>query len=168
LGQFLIQPKESSDDGANFVKELRSHFDKLRPIDGTRHGERHPFVFKELKKADYIFLRHDGLKEMLQLSYDSPFAVVTRDDKNFTICVHDKNIMVSIDRIKPAYLFTELLTYGETINNKWLQNQTHSTATQTRSQDNERVTDQEKSKSSQIPGRTEVVMRAGRRIRFPE
>jgi len=39
--QFLVQrPMENSDDGANFVKELRCHFNELRPIDDTHHGER--------------------------------------------------------------------------------------------------------------------------------
>jgi len=66
--------------------------------------------------------------------------------------VHGKNIKVLIDRVKPAYLFIESLTdAGETINNQWQHNQTQST-TQVRSQDNERVTDQEQNKSSPIPG----------------
>jgi len=52
-GQFLTQrPMENSDEGANFVKKLRPRFDDLRPIDGIRHKERHPFVFKDLKTAD--------------------------------------------------------------------------------------------------------------------
>jgi len=47
-GQFLVQrPTENSDGDINFVKELRRHFDELRPIDGTRHGKRRPFVFKD-------------------------------------------------------------------------------------------------------------------------
>jgi len=89
------------------VKELRRHFDELHPIDGTRHGER-PFVFKDLKK--HVFLRHDGPKGMLQLFYDGPFTVISRNHKNFSICIHDKNTTVSIDRIKPAYLFSKSLT----------------------------------------------------------
>jgi len=101
---------ENSDDDANFVKELRRHFDKLRPIDGTRYGERHPFVyrlFEDLKKAEHVFLRYDG-----------PFTVISRNDKNFTIRIHNKNTTVSIDRIKPAYLFSDSLTnVWETINN---------------------------------------------------
>jgi len=53
---------------------------------------------------------HDGPKGMLQLTYDGPFTVVLRNDKNFTIHVHDKNTTVSIDQIKPAYLFSDSLT----------------------------------------------------------
>jgi len=73
--------------------------------------------------------------------------------------------MVSIDRIKLAYLFSDLLTdAGETTNNQWKQTQTHST--EARNEDNERIIDQKESKNSSIPGGTGVVMRAGKRVRF--
>jgi len=101
--------ENSKKEGANFVKKLRHPFDELCPIDGIRHGERCPFVFKDLKKADHVFVRHDGPKAMLQLSYDGPFAVVTRDDKNFTICIYGKNITKQ-SWVKPAYLLSESLT----------------------------------------------------------
>jgi len=81
------------------VKELRRHFDKLCSIDGIRHGERHLFVFKDLRKARHVLLHHDGPKGMLRLPYDGPFAVVTRNDKNFTIRMHDKNKTVSIVKL---------------------------------------------------------------------
>jgi len=110
----------------SFVKELRCRFVELRPIDVTRHrGERCSFVFKDLKKTDHMFIRHDGPMVMLQLPYDGSFAVVTCNDKNFTIRVHGKNITVSIDRVKPAYLLTEsLIDAGETTNNQRQYNQT--------------------------------------------
>jgi len=144
-GQFLVQQSmENSDDDANFVKELRRYFDKLRPIDGTRHGERYPFVFKDLKKAEHVFLRHDGPKAML-LSYDGSFTVVLRNDKNFTIRIYDKNITISIDGIKPVYLFSDLLTdICETINNQDQQNQTNLIRREADNEDNERVTNQRK------------------------
>jgi len=73
--------------------------------------------------------------------------------------------MVSIDRVKPAYLLTKSLTdAGETTNG----NQTHSTTTQIHSQDNERAIDREQSKSASIPEQIGVVTRAGRNMRFPE
>jgi len=76
-GQFLVQRQtENSDDGANFVKDLRRHFDELRPIDDIRHGERRPFLFKNIKEAEHIFLRRDGPKRMLQVPYDGLFTVV--------------------------------------------------------------------------------------------
>jgi len=97
-GQFLAQqPIENPNDGANFVKELRCHFDELRPVDGTRHGERRPFVFKDLKTVNQVFVRREGPKAMLQPPYDGPFPVVKCDDKNLIIRVNGKEVTVSID-----------------------------------------------------------------------
>jgi len=73
---------------------------------------------------------------ILQPLYDGLFTVMTRDDKNFTIRVHSKNITVLIDRVKAAYLFTESLTdVSEITNNQQQDNQTHSMATQAHDQD---------------------------------
>jgi len=105
-------------------------------------------IFKDLKKADRVFLRHEGPKGMLQLPHDGPFVVVTRDDKNFTIRVHDKNITVLIDRIKRDT--------GETIRQPMA---TQSMTTQAHSWDNERVTDQEQSKINES---------RQKRVRLPE
>jgi len=55
---------------------------------------------------------------------------MNRDDKNLTIHVHGKNIMTSIDRVKPAYLLSESLTdAGGTTNNQQQHTQIHATAT---------------------------------------
>jgi len=70
---------------------------------------------------------------MLQLPYNGPFAAVTRDDKYFTIRVHGKNIMVSIDRVKPAHLLTKSLTdAGETTNNQRESSTLNATSSQPR------------------------------------
>jgi len=67
---------------------------------------------------------------MLQPPYDGLFAVVNRNDKNLIIHVHGKNITISIDRVKPAYLLSESLTdTGETTNNQQQYTQTHPMAT---------------------------------------
>jgi len=125
-------------------RELRRYFDKLRPINDTRHGERHPFVFKNWKKAEHVFLYHDGPKGMLQLPYDEPFTVISRNDKNFIIRIHDKSITVSIYRIKPTYLFSDSLTclgnYQQPMAKK-----TDSTKREAH-EDNERVTDKKNQK----------------------
>jgi len=55
-----------------------------------------------VRMTDYVFIRHGWPKRILQLPYNGPFVVVIRDNKNFTIRVHGKNITVSIYRIKPG------------------------------------------------------------------
>ncbi|XP_011635312.1 uncharacterized protein LOC105425970 [Pogonomyrmex barbatus] len=108
-GQFL--QRQITDDSGNitdYVKELRRRFDDLRPIAGTRHGGQHPFVFRDLATTDYVFIRHDGPKEMLRPLYDDSFAVTSRGDKNFTMRVQK---YYGINRpIKPAYVISDLIT----------------------------------------------------------
>jgi len=80
--------------------------------------------------------------------------------------------MISIDRIKPAYLFSDLLIdVWKTTNNQWQQNQTNSTREFRRkvhNEDNERVTDQRKNEISSIPGGNAVIKKTYRRVRFRE
>ncbi|XP_018396914.1 PREDICTED: uncharacterized protein LOC108775129 [Cyphomyrmex costatus] len=116
-GQFLKQHQpEETNSAAEFVKELKQHFDDFRPIKGTRHGERRPFVFKDLATTKQVFVRHDGPRAILQAPYDGPYPVVKRTDKIFVVRIHGKDIAVSIDRIKPAYIISD-----PTENNKQVQ-----------------------------------------------
>lgn len=89
------------------MKELRRHFDDLRPVGGTHHGAQWLFVFKGLATAEQVFVRHDGPRAMLQAPYDGPYPVVSRTDKLFVVRVRGRDITVSIDRIKPAYILLD-------------------------------------------------------------
>lgn len=71
-GQFLDhQIPDETGNTADFVRGLRRHFDDLRPVKGTRHGERKPFVFKDLATAENVFVQHDGPRAMLQPPYNA-------------------------------------------------------------------------------------------------
>ncbi|KYQ50559.1 hypothetical protein ALC60_10361 [Trachymyrmex zeteki] len=64
-GQFLSQRSSSdSGDAADFVKELRRHFDDLHSTEETHHEQRKPFIFKDLATTNQV--RHDGPKMILQ------------------------------------------------------------------------------------------------------
>jgi hypothetical protein len=65
------------------------------------------FVFRELATSPYVFVRNDTVKGPLQPPYDGPFKVTQRNEKYFTIIVNSKNITVSIDRIKPAFMVSD-------------------------------------------------------------
>jgi hypothetical protein len=106
-GQLLSEPAMSEADEAGFVKELRRHFGNLRPIKGTAHGESKCFIFRDLATTDQVFVRHDGPRAMLQAPYNGPYPVVRRTDKVFVVRVNGKDMTVSIDRVKPAYIFVE-------------------------------------------------------------
>ena len=106
-GEFLQASDKTQGDAIGYVKELREHFRELRPIPGTRHGERRTFVFKELATASHVFIRHDASKRMLQQPYDGPYEVIARNDKTFIVNVRGREVTVSIERLKPAYIIAE-------------------------------------------------------------
>ena len=45
-----------------FVKEMTRVFKQLRPAPDSRHGPKKTFVFKDLRTAQYVFVRREGSK----------------------------------------------------------------------------------------------------------
>ncbi|KMQ86466.1 pol polyprotein [Lasius niger] len=106
-GQFLNRQSGEERDVSSFVTELRRHFERVQPTEGTQHGKRRPFVFKELRTVEHVFVRHDGPKTQLQMPYDGPFPVIKRSEKTFVVHMHGKNQTISVDRLKPAYIISD-------------------------------------------------------------
>lgn len=106
-GEFLVSsPTADSHEPADLAKELRRHFQELRPSPISRHGNKPIFVFKDLRSCTHVFVRRDSVKVPLQPPYDGPFLVVSRGDKAYVIRNDKNDITVSIDRLKPAYILS--------------------------------------------------------------
>ncbi|KZC08079.1 hypothetical protein WN55_10800 [Dufourea novaeangliae] len=89
------------------VRQLRAHFRDLRPVMGSRHGQRKIFVFKHLDNVSHVFVRVDAVRGPLQNPYEGPFPVVCRSGKTFIVRIRGKDTTISIDRLKPAYVFED-------------------------------------------------------------
>ena len=74
-----------------------------QPIPTTSHGHSSWSIPKDLKNAQYVFVRRDSHRSPLQRPYDGPYHVVSHGDKSFVVKIGDKNEMISTDRLKPAY-----------------------------------------------------------------
>lgn len=104
-GEFLSSSRESTlETQTAFVQALREQMRTLRPTQGSKHGTKTPFVFKDLMTTNYVFLCTDSVKLPLQNPYERPFRVISRSSKTFIIEMHGKNVTVSIDRLKPAFI----------------------------------------------------------------
>lgn len=153
-GEFLAARPTTCDNTSNFLKELRQHFNELRPVEGTRHSEGRHFIFKDLPTATHVFLRDDTIKSPLQQPYSGPHQVVRRHERAYTILIKGKEITVSIDRLKPAYISQDLervATYP----------QAASEPPAAESQTNLPLFDGSHD-------RTHTTTRSGRRVRFPD
>nr|XP_022908012.1 uncharacterized protein LOC111419444 [Onthophagus taurus] len=148
-GEFL-PPRESSgnEEGAtNFSQELKKHFQQLQSIHGTRHGSKKIFVFRDLSTCRHVWIRLDGEHHAsLEVPYEGPYPVTNRNDRTFTMEKKVKQITVSIDRLKPAYILS-----GE----------------EQRQEDPQRPEARRNAPGLQQTDPTPPTTRYGRRVRFP-
>lgn len=106
----LIAPQnnDSTDyDPTNYVSRLRQQMQTLRPCPATRHSKPNAFVFKDLSTCTHVFLRDDTVRGALKPPYTGPHQVISRDSKTVTLLIRGHETRVSLDRVKPAYIFTE-------------------------------------------------------------
>ena len=80
-----------------------------RPLPVVPHGSTPSRTDPALLSASHVFLRIDAVKRPLVPPYEGPFPVVRRssDSKTFVILRREKEITVSIDRLKPANLLPD-------------------------------------------------------------
>lgn len=103
-GEFFNPEVSDTVNVTEYMARLRKFVKDLRPTPASRHGGKRTFVFKDLATASHIFLRDDTLGGSLKQAYSGPHEVLQRGDKVFRIILNGKNVAVSIDRIKPAYI----------------------------------------------------------------
>ena len=116
FGTTLVLPSEmitSSEnkpiDETNYVERLRQHMANIRPI-LTRPTKRKHFLHKDLHSCSHVWVRKDAVRKPLEPPYQGPYRVISRQQKHFTLEISGRQDTISIDRLKPAYLDTELET----------------------------------------------------------
>lgn len=102
-GEFFEPTVSGTTDVSEFSARLRNFAEKLRPMPASRHCKPKVFIHKELETCDHAFLRDDTSRGSLTPAYTGPYKVTERNDKNFKIIVRNKEMTVSIDRLKPAF-----------------------------------------------------------------
>ncbi|XP_046394237.1 uncharacterized protein LOC124161959 [Ischnura elegans] len=102
--EFLSQSRNEVIADADYVTSLRGFLSKFRPQQASRHSTHNVFVFKDLQTSSHVFLRNDRVHASLTSPYDGPFRVVNRGKKTFRISVHGREVVVSVDRLKPAFV----------------------------------------------------------------
>lgn len=106
-GEFITQSGNPSlsEDTSSLVTQLKHFMSNLQPTPASRHGpQKSVFVSKTLESSSHVFLRDDSVRPSLKPPYSGPYKVVSRGDKTITITIGSKNVTVSIDRLKPAFM----------------------------------------------------------------
>ncbi|GFW90615.1 uncharacterized protein TNCV_566531 [Trichonephila clavipes] len=91
-----------------YVSRVISMMRKLSPISPDYHScPKKSYVHQSLSTCTHVFLRNDKIRPPLTPPYTGPHMIKSRSDKNFVICINNKNVTVTIDRCKPAFEFSE-------------------------------------------------------------
>ncbi len=77
---------------------------KFLPTNTEFHGNSKCAPIKALDTAAFVFVRVDRHKTPLCKPYEGPFRVIRKGEKTFTIARKNKEEVISMDRLKPAYL----------------------------------------------------------------
>ncbi|GFT82642.1 transposon Ty3-G Gag-Pol polyprotein [Trichonephila clavipes] len=85
-----------------YVSKLISMMRKLSPISPDSHSCTKSYAHQSLST-----FRNDKIRPPLTPPYTGPHLDKSRSDKNFVICINNKNVTVTIERCKPAFEFSE-------------------------------------------------------------
>ena len=103
-GEFFQYTDQQLMDPTSYVDKLKATMQQLQPPVVRSHQQKAPYVSKDLDSCTHVFVRHDAVKTPLQQPYDGQYKVTQRSNKHFTLDIKGKTSVVSIDRLKPAYL----------------------------------------------------------------
>jgi cleavage and polyadenylation specificity factor subunit 1 len=87
-------------DPADLNTELCQHM-------ATRHAYTATFVHSDLEKCKHIFLWQNTTRRALEPPYSGPYQVLSWREKTMQILERRRPLIVSTDRVKPAYMLKE-------------------------------------------------------------
>ena len=100
-------PWKASESVNNLIDGIRSFLHHHPPI-APRPQTVTTYVHPKLRTSSHVYVRHDAIQRPLSPPYDGPYKVLKRTEKTFTIDRDGKEDVVSIDRLKPAYMQNQL------------------------------------------------------------
>lgn len=121
----LLAPSIGQCQQSEFAKEFRLTMQRMSPKQTSWHVHQHPFIHKDLKITPHVFVRNDSVKASIVPPYEGPFKVIERHAKFFILDMRGRNVKVSLDRLKPAYIEN----YENETNAQHLQQQSSSSTT---------------------------------------
>lgn len=117
FGQNVTLPPDLQEDTSTqvdpevFVEQLKRMMQKVRTSTSRPPSNPEHFIPKELKHCKFVFLRTDGKLTPLQRPYTGPYRVLARNPFTFTIETNNGPSKVSIQRIKPASIDQQTVTF---------------------------------------------------------
>lgn len=101
-GEFFDPPITKSDPET--FTTLQNYMGALKPVKSSTKSNQKFFVNKDQNSCSHVFLRIDRVKKALEPPYEGPIPVLNKNEKYFTVKNRGREVNISIDRLKPAYL----------------------------------------------------------------
>lgn len=102
-GDFVSPQSNLSVETEAHLRRLRETVRALAPVPMSRHGTRRTHMPPALKDSKFVFIRRDGYKTPLTPPYEGPFEVLEHGEKVFKVNMGTREVLVSVDRLKPAH-----------------------------------------------------------------
>ncbi|XP_037301303.1 uncharacterized protein LOC119191517 [Manduca sexta] len=106
---FIIPTAKLSHEENDYIRRLMDTMASLKSTSCSNSTGREPFVHKDLATCTHVFVRNDQVVPPLTPPYDGPYEVIKRYDKYFKIKLPLRSAVISLDRLKPAYICTETI-----------------------------------------------------------
>lgn len=103
----FFEPVKSKIEDAELVRRLSEIMSSLVLTTKTHATQLRPFIHKDLRTCTHVFVRNDTVRPPLTPPYDGPYEVIKRYDKYFQIQMPQRTTVVTIERLKPAYIYNE-------------------------------------------------------------
>ncbi|XP_037931392.1 uncharacterized protein LOC119666181 [Teleopsis dalmanni] len=88
-----------------FLDQIRKELQQLRPTSASHHLKSPISIHKGLRDCTHVFLRSDHIRKPLEPPYTGPHKIIKRiSERIFKIQVGIKQLNVSIERLKPAFI----------------------------------------------------------------
>ena len=105
LGEFFSRTSYTvTSDPASYVANLKQSIQQLRASPVRVQPHRKVYIHKDLPISTHVFVRHDAVHKPLQPPYDGLYRVLKLADKLYTLEIGNRHEVVSLDRLKPAYM----------------------------------------------------------------
>ncbi|XP_037931412.1 uncharacterized protein LOC119666203 [Teleopsis dalmanni] len=103
-GEFLIDNVPTCSQG-KFLDQIRKGLQQLMPTSASHHLKSPIFIHKGLRDCTHVFLRSDHIRKPLKPPYTGSHKFIKRiSERIFKIQVGIKQLNVSIERLKPAFI----------------------------------------------------------------
>ena len=91
-------------DPASYVTKHKGSMQLLQTSLVRAQPHRKVYINEDLPTSTHVFVRHDAVHRPLQPPYDGPCRVLKRADKHYTLEIGNRQEVVSLDHLKPAYM----------------------------------------------------------------